>query len=70
MEALGAVGEPPATYVARWRVLAAADLLRDRALGLQIVAERVGYSSEDSLGRAFKRHMSMSVGERRRTRAA
>jgi AraC-like DNA-binding protein len=64
------MGEPPAKYVARWRVLAAADLLRDRALSLQIVAERVGYSSEDSLGRAFKRHMGMSVGEWRRTRAA
>jgi AraC-like DNA-binding protein len=64
------LGEPPAKYVARWRVLAAADLLRDRALSLQIVAERVGYASEDSLGRAFKRHMGMSVGEWRRTRAA
>jgi AraC-like DNA-binding protein len=64
------LGEPPAKYVARWRVLAAADLLRDRALSLQIVAERVGYSSEDSLGRAFKRHMGMSVGQWRRTRAA
>jgi AraC-like DNA-binding protein len=64
------MGEPPAKYVGRWRVLAAADLLRDRALSLQIVAERVGYSSEDSLGRAFKRHMGMSVGEWRRTRAA
>jgi AraC-like DNA-binding protein len=64
------VGEPPAKYVARWRVLAAADLLRDRLLSTQIVAERVGYSSEDALGRAFKRHMGMSVGEWRRLRAA
>jgi AraC-like DNA-binding protein len=63
------VGEPPAKYVARWRVLAAADLLRDRALSTQIVAERVGYSSEDALGRAFKRHMGMSLGEWRRVRA-
>ena len=64
------MGEPPAKYVGRWRVLAAADLLRNRALSLQIVAERVGYANEDSLGRAFKRHMGMSVGEWRRTRAA
>jgi AraC-like DNA-binding protein len=64
------MGEPPAKYVGRWRVLAAADLLRNRTLSLQIVAERVGYASEDSLGRAFKRHMGMSVGEWRRTRAA
>jgi AraC-like DNA-binding protein len=64
------VGEPPAKYVARWRVLAAVDLLRNRTLSTQLVAERVGYSSEDALGRAFKRHMGMSVGEWRRAREA
>ena len=40
----------------------------DQDLRTQIVAERVGYSTEDALGRAFKRHMGMSVGEWRRAR--
>ncbi len=63
------VGEPPARYIARWRVHAAADLLRRGALTMSMteIAEKVGYSSEDALSRAFKRHIGIAPGEYRRT---
>ena len=61
------VGEPPARYIARWRVHAAADLLRRGTLSMLEVAEKVGYSSEDALARAFKRHVGVAPGEYRRT---
>jgi AraC-like DNA-binding protein len=64
------VGEPPAKYIARWRVLSAADLLRDTSLSTQQIAERVGYSTEDALARAFKRHMGQRLGQYRRGGAA
>jgi AraC-like DNA-binding protein len=64
------VGEPPAKYVARWRVLSAADLLRDGSLSTQEIAEKVGYSSEDALARAFKRHMGQRLGQYRRGSAS
>ena len=60
------VGEPPARYVVRWRVHAAADLLRRGSLSMTEVAEKVGYSSEDALARAFKRHVGVGPGEYRR----
>lgn len=63
------VGEPPARYVARWRVHAAADLLRRGSLSMTEVAEKVGYSSEDALARAFKRHVGVAPGEYRRAQA-
>lgn len=60
------VGEPPARYVARWRILTAADLLRRRRTSIADVAERVGYASEDSFVKAFKRHLGDSPSEYRR----
>jgi transcriptional regulator GlxA family with amidase domain len=64
------VGEPPAKYIARWRVLAAADLLRDTTLTAREIASKVGYGSEDALARAFKRHMGMTPGAYQRGRAS
>lgn len=64
------VGEPPARYIARWRVHAAADLLKRGALSMTEVAEKVGYSSEDALARAFKRHVGVAPGEWRRAARA
>jgi len=65
------VGEPPARYIARWRVHAAADLLRRGAVAMSMteIAEKVGYSSEDALSRAFKRHIGVAPGEYRRAAA-
>lgn len=60
------VGEPPARYVARWRILTAADLLGSRRASVADVAERVGYSSEDAFVKAFKRHLGTSPAEYRK----
>jgi AraC-like DNA-binding protein len=49
------VGMPPATYLAHVRLDAAADLLRDTALPVTLIAANVGYMSETALSRAFKR---------------
>jgi AraC-like DNA-binding protein len=64
------VGEPPARYITRWRVHAAADLLRRKTLSTQEVAEKVGYSSEDALTRVFRRYLGVSPSAYRRDRAA
>lgn len=48
------VGEPPHSYLTRWRMGIAAQLLEETALRLSEVAARVGYRSEFSFSRAFK----------------
>jgi AraC-like DNA-binding protein len=62
------VGESPAHYLTRWRMQRAAQLLRDDALGIQEVMSRVGYASEATFSRAFKRCLGSSPGSYRRTR--
>jgi len=62
------VGEPPARYVARWRVHAAADLMRRKTLSTAEIAEKVGYSSEDALAKVFKKYVGKSPREYRRER--
>lgn len=64
------VGEPPARYVARWRILTAADLLGHRRTSIADVAEQVGYSSEDAFVKAFKRHIGHSPSEYRKKLSA
>lgn len=56
------VGEPPMQYLTSWRMQLAKQLLRDPALSLAQVAARVGYASEVSFHRAFKRHVGQSPG--------
>jgi AraC-like DNA-binding protein len=50
-----AVGEPPLTYLTRWRMTVAGRLLRESDLTLAAVARRVGYTSEFAFAKAFKR---------------
>ncbi|MEW5851061.1 MAG: AraC family transcriptional regulator [Myxococcota bacterium] len=64
------VGEPPASYLARWRIHLAARALVDEGAGLKEAAERVGYSSEAALSKAFKRITGKAPGEFRRERGA
>ncbi len=64
------VGESPAKYLARWRALAAADLLRESSLDLAALADKLGYGSEDAFGRAFKRHLAMTPREYRKALAS
>lgn len=60
------VGEPPARYLARWRMWVAADMMSSASLSTGQLAERVGYASEDAFSRVFKRIMGVSPGEFRR----
>ncbi|MCC6981649.1 MAG: AraC family transcriptional regulator [Bauldia sp.] len=60
------LGEPPLTYLARWRLQLAARLLQTtRRTVLQIAAE-VGYDSEAAFNRAFKRGFGVPPGQFRR----
>ena len=49
------VGIPPMQYLTQWRLQLAADLLRRGTLKVSAVASHVGYESESSFSRAFKR---------------
>jgi AraC-like DNA-binding protein len=49
------VGEAPLAYLTRWRMGLAARLLRESGAPLAEIAARVGYESEFSFSRAFKR---------------
>jgi AraC-like DNA-binding protein len=60
------VGEPPLTYLTRWRMTIAARLLRETELPLESVAARVGYGSPFAFGKAFKRSMGNAPGAYRR----
>jgi AraC-like DNA-binding protein len=60
------IGEPPLTYLTRWRMTVAACLLRETNLPVESVAARVGYGSPFAFGKAFKRSMGNSPGAYRR----
>ena len=62
------VGVSPLKYVAQWRVHQATWLLRTSDAKIADIAGRVGYDSEVSLSRAFKRFNGMSPGNYRRQR--
>lgn len=65
------VGEPPLTYLTRWRMTLAADLLLDRPeLTVAGVARSVGYAEPFGFSAAFKRVRGLSPSEFRRTTAA
>src|SRR5262245_26443665 len=50
------VGVPPLTYLTRWRLWQASQLLADGHLSVTETALRVGYESEAAFSRAFKRY--------------
>jgi AraC-like DNA-binding protein len=60
------VGEPPLTYLARWRMHLAAQRLKYSADTLDTVARDVGYTSEFAFNRAFARHHGQPPGRYRR----
>lgn len=65
------LGEPPLTYLTRWRMTLAADLLveQERAT-IAEVARSVGYSDPFGFSAAFKRVRGVSPSEYRRTRGS
>jgi AraC-like DNA-binding protein len=62
------VGEPPMRYLARQRLLQASALLRDTAEPIARIAFKVGYESEASFTRAFKREHGVPPAAWRRRR--
>ena len=62
--------ESPMRYLTRRRLGLAAAYLRESDLSLSAIAERIGYESESSLARAFKRDFGVSPGRFRRQRGA
>ena len=62
------VGESPARYVARWRMHLASGWLRKERLSISDVAQRLGYDSEASFSRAFKRSVGVPPSALRRAR--
>src|SRR6266511_2068684 len=54
------VGEPPLTYLTRWRLWQASRLLAEGNLSVGETALRVGYESEAAFSKAFKRHFGQS----------
>src|SRR5262249_15490146 len=50
------VGEPPLTYLARWRMHVAAQRLKYSANSMETIAGQVGYTSEFAFNRAFSQH--------------
>ena len=64
------VGEPPLTYLTRWRMTLAADLLTERAQAtVAEVARTVGYSDAFGFSAAFKRVRGAAPSEFRRASA-
>src|SRR5262249_25948412 len=56
------VGRPPMEYLLAWRMAIAKQLLRRHDVGLDEVAERVGYSSATTFSTAFSRHVGQPPG--------
>jgi AraC-like DNA-binding protein len=54
------VGATPMEYLTRWRMLLAADRLKNSSDGLSAIAQSLGYESESAFGKAFRRVMGCS----------
>jgi AraC-like DNA-binding protein len=61
------VGVPPARYLARWRMHLASTWLRKDRLTVRETAAKLGYESEASFSRAFKRATGVPPSELRRS---
>jgi AraC-like DNA-binding protein len=61
------VGLSPMEYLLAWRMAVAKDLLRRQDLGIDEVAERVGYASASTFSTAFSRHVGKPPGRYART---
>ena len=57
------LGRAPMAYLTAWRLQLAARHLRTSDLSMGEIADAVGYGSEASFSKAFKRHVGVSPGE-------
>ncbi|MGA3227793.1 MAG: AraC family transcriptional regulator [Acidobacteriaceae bacterium] len=63
------VGATPMEYLTRWRMLLAADRLKNSDDGLSAIAQSLGYESESAFGKAFRRVMGCSPRQYARSTA-
>ena len=56
------IGESPMLYLTHWRMQLAKNLLQQPDLSMAMVAERIGYDSNVSFIRAFKRYVGETPG--------
>jgi transcriptional regulator GlxA family with amidase domain len=61
------VGETPVAYLTRWRMYLVTRRLRETERAVAEIATEVGYDSEASLNKAFKRVMGQPPGAYRRS---
>ena len=54
------VGTTPMEYLTRWRMMLAADRLKESGDTIYAIASALGYESESAFGKAFKRVMGLS----------
>jgi AraC-like DNA-binding protein len=59
------VGEPPMTYLTRWRMLKATRLLKNE-VRVETIAELLGYKSEVAFRKAFKREIGIPPAQYRK----
>lgn len=62
------VGQPPMSYLARWRMQLAAHALREPSVSISAIAADVGYQSEAAFNRAFKKIVGTPPGSWRKSR--
>jgi AraC-like DNA-binding protein len=59
------VGEPPMTYLTRWRMLRATHLLKNE-VSMENIADLLGYESEAAFRKAFKREIGIPPAQYRK----
>ncbi|MEO8395596.1 MAG: AraC family transcriptional regulator [Chloroflexota bacterium] len=59
------VGEPPMTYLTRWRMLRATRMLKNE-VRMETIADALGYESEAAFRKAFKREIGIPPAQYRR----
>ena len=64
------IGQPPMSYLARWRMDVAAQHLRSTNQSLAQVANAVGYEAEAAFSRAFKKTFDVAPATWRRMEAS
>lgn len=60
------LGLPPMQYLVRWRLQLAAQKLKTSELPVKSIADEIGYESEASFSRAFRRQFGVPPGEWRK----
>ncbi len=60
------VGMPPQEYIANWRIMKARYYIQHSALSFEDIADRVGFASARTLGKAFHRRFGSTLAQFRK----